>query len=192
VAAWNMDDYRQFWEAKRGSAGKAYANTSLRIVDPESGDEVPVGQVGLLEVISPQVRGANAGQWVRTTDLGRLDGDGFLWIEGRADDMIIRGGFKVEPGKVEDALSAHPEVRQAAVTGVPDTRLGEVPVAAVVLSDGSTADGADLISWLRERLAPYEIPVRIAILPELPLTGPLKVNKGELRTLLSGDAAASG
>jgi len=184
VAAWNMPDYRRYWREKRGSVGRAYARTSLRIVDPESGEPLPIGQIGLLEVISPQVVGPRRGEWVRTTDLGRLDDDGFLWIEGRADEMIIRGGFKVEPIRVERVLLEHPAVRQAAVTGVPDHRLGEVPVAAVV-GDDERLDPIELTQWCRERLAPYEVPVRIRIMRELPLTGPLKVNKGALRELLA-------
>lgn len=73
------------------------------------------------------------GDWVRTTDLGRLDADGFLYVDGRTDDVIVRGGFKVTPAVVVEALRSHPAVRDAGVTGLPDRRLGAVPVAAVEL-----------------------------------------------------------
>ena len=83
--------------------------------------------------------------WVRTTDLARIDADGFLWILGRADQAIIRGGFKVQPEDVRAALERDPAVAEAAVVGVPDERLGAVPVAAVERRPGATLDEATLL-----------------------------------------------
>jgi acyl-CoA synthetase (AMP-forming)/AMP-acid ligase II len=97
---------------------------------------VPTGAQGQIEV---RTRG---GEWVRTTDLGRVDADGFLFVDGRTDDVIIRGGFKVTPTDIVSVLRGHPAVRDAGVTGIPDERLGSVPVGAVELADGAHVDPA--------------------------------------------------
>ena len=101
------------------------------------------GQVGLLEVQADQL--ADAG-WVRTTDLARLDEDGFLWIVGRADQTILRGGLKVQPDTVRSALERHPAVRAASVVGIDDDRLGQVPVAVVELNGSAAVDKAELLA----------------------------------------------
>jgi len=106
VAGWNLRDYHAHREQKRGSVGRAHPGCELRIVDRETGAVLAAGTEGLLEVRSSQL-GSAAG-WVRTTDLARLDEDGFLWITGRADSAIIRGGFKVHPDEVCRALEEHP------------------------------------------------------------------------------------
>ena len=123
---------------------------------------------GLLEV-KPAQLGADA-DWMHTTDLARIDADGFLWILGRADQAIIRGGFKVMPDDVRTALEGHPAVQGAAVVGVRDERLGETPVAMVELRAGATADPGDIAEFLRTRLARYEIPTDIAIVDAIPRT----------------------
>jgi acyl-CoA synthetase (AMP-forming)/AMP-acid ligase II len=154
----------------------------MRVVGPE-GAELPAGSVGVLEVRTPQSpQGPDA--WVRTSDLARLDDDGFVWIEGRADDAIIRGGFKVQPATVRAVLERHPAVREAAVTGRPDTRLGAVPVAAVELVPGATAPTPDELRALcREHLTPYEVPVAFLAVDELPRTPSHKVSRVDLLEL---------
>jgi acyl-CoA synthetase (AMP-forming)/AMP-acid ligase II len=102
--------------------------------------------------------------WVRTGDCGRVDDDGFVWIEGRVSDMVNRGGLKVFPGEVEEVLRDAPGVEDVAVVGVPDERLGEVPVAFVV----GRFDAADLDAHAREHLAPYKVPVRFEPVDALP------------------------
>ena len=133
VAGWNLADHAEFWATKRGSVGRAHSGSELRIVDEVDGHVLGADEVGLLEVKAGQL-GDGSG-WMRTTDLARIDADGFLWILGRADQAIIRGGFKVRPDDVRAALEAHPAVRGAAVIGVADARLGAVPVAVVELRD---------------------------------------------------------
>ena len=109
--------------------GASFASsTDERRVHP-----LPPGEVGLLEV---KPRRSTRDQWIRTTDLARLDDDGFLWIVGRSDQTIMRGGFKVQPDVVRAVLVRHPAVRGAAVFGIDDERLGQVPVAAVELREG--------------------------------------------------------
>src|SRR5262249_51893266 len=119
--------------------------------------------------------------FVDTGDLARVDDEGFVWIEGRASDVINRGGNKVFPEQVEEVLRLVPAVREAAVVGVPDERLGEVPVAFVVTA-GSVGD-EDLIAVCREHLAPYKVPVRFRRVDALPRSEVGKVLRRELAAL---------
>lgn len=167
VAGWTLSDHTKYWKDKRGSVGRANPGARLRIVDHDGQLQAP-GQQGLLEVI-PAQRGPTA-EWMQTTDLALIDTDGFLWILGRADQAIIRGGFKVMPDDVRAALENHPAVQSASVTAKPDPRLGETPVALVELRQGATAGTADLIEFLGTRLARYEIPTEILVVDEIPRT----------------------
>jgi long-chain acyl-CoA synthetase len=187
VAGWNIEDHRTYWSTKRGSVGRAHAGCELRVVDPDTGEPLGVDDEGLLEVKAAQL-GRDSG-WVRTTDLARIDADGFLWILGRADQTIIRGGFKVRPDDVRVALERHPDVRAAAVVSRPDTRLGAVPVAAVELRAGAgpvTAD--DLLAHTSGVLARYELPTEIRIVDALPRTASAKVDLAAVARLFQGDA----
>ncbi|CAJ1503271.1 AMP-binding protein [[Mycobacterium] kokjensenii] len=181
VAGWTLADYQRYWKDKRGSVGRASLGAQLRVVGD---DGAPLGpdQPGLLEV-KPGQLGADA-DWMRTTDLARIDADGFLWILGRADQAIIRGGFKVMPDDVRVALEAHPAVKGAAVVGRADERLGETPVAAVELRSGAAADSGTLTEFLRGRLAGYEIPTEIAIVDVIPRTPSGKADLGAVRALI--------
>ncbi len=174
VAGWNLADHAEFWTRKRGSVGRAHPGCELRVVDPETGEPVPADHEGLLEVKAHQM-GDEAG-WTRTTDVARLDEDGFLWILGRADQAIIRGGFKIRPEDVRAALERDPRVRGAAVTGRPDTRLGAVPVAAVELREGASASPEELVAAASTVLAPYELPAQILVVDSLPRTPSGKVD----------------
>ncbi|SHN17217.1 class I adenylate-forming enzyme family protein [Cryptosporangium aurantiacum] len=183
VAGWTKADHVQWWPAKQGAAGRAFPGVSLRVVT-DQGAELPVGSSGILEIRTAQA--ANGGrEWVRTSDLARIDHDGFLWIEGRADDAIIRGGFKVHPAVVKAALERHPAVREAAVVGVPHERLGSVPIAAVIpRADVDRPTSDVLITACRETLTPYEVPTRITILDEFPRTAAMKVDRVRLLEVL--------
>jgi acyl-CoA synthetase (AMP-forming)/AMP-acid ligase II len=188
VAGWTLADHRELWTAKRGSVGRAHPGCELRVVDPESGSPLAADAEGLLEVRTAQL-GDEAG-WIRTTDQARLDGDGFLWILGRADQAIIRGGFKVLPDDVRAALERHPGVRFAAVVSRPDARLGAVPVAAVELrSDAGEVDAADLLELASSRLARYELPAEIRIVDVLPRTPAGKPDLAAVRELLVEEEA---
>jgi acyl-CoA synthetase (AMP-forming)/AMP-acid ligase II len=184
VAGWNLSDHQRFWAAKRGSVGRAHPGCGLRVVDADTGMPVPVGQDGLLEVKADQM-GDGSG-WTRTTDLARMDDDGFLWILGRADQAIIRGGFKVLPDDVRVALERDSRVRAAAVVGRDDPRLGAVPVAAVELrSAESDATPEDLLKRASKLLARYELPAEIRIVDALPRTPSGKVELAAVRDLFS-------
>ncbi|MGE2734505.1 class I adenylate-forming enzyme family protein [Mycolicibacterium vaccae] len=182
VAGWTLADHQEFWEKKRGSVGRANPGAQLRVVD-ESGRTLGPDRAGLLEV-KPAQLGPGA-EWIRTTDLARLDADGFLWILGRADQAIIRGGFKVLPDDVRAALESHPAVAGAAVVGTPDTRLGETPVALVELRDGAATDAEALTDYLGSRLARYEIPTRIVIVDAVPRTPSGKPDLTAVRSLVA-------
>jgi acyl-CoA synthetase (AMP-forming)/AMP-acid ligase II len=184
VAGWNLADHRKFGSAKRGSVGRAHAGCALRVVDPDDGRVLLPDTEGLLEVKASQL-GEDA-PWIRTTDLARIDADGFLWIVGRADRAIIRGGFKVHPDHVRAVLEDHPRVRGAAVVARTDHRLGAVPVAAVELRDGGepvTAD--DLLAHAAATLARYELPAEIRIVDALPRTPSAKVDLAAVTALLA-------
>jgi acyl-CoA synthetase (AMP-forming)/AMP-acid ligase II len=167
VASWTLADYQKYWHAKRGSVGRADPGAQLRVVT-DGGVPLAPGQIGLLEV-KPAQLGPSAG-WMRTTDIARIDVDGFLWIIGRADQAIIRGGFKVMPDEVRTAVESHPAVAGAAVVGRLDDRLGETPVAMVELREHGSTDAGEIVDYLRTRLARYEIPAEVAIVEEIPRT----------------------
>lgn len=180
VAGWTLSDYQEYWQDKRGSVGRATLGAQLRVVD-DNGAPLGPDQPGLLEVKPGQLGPST--DWMRTTDLARIDADGFLWILGRADQAIIRGGFKVMPDDVRGALESHPAVRGAAVVARSDNRLGETPVAMVELR--APVDAAALIDYLRERLARYEIPTEVAIVDRIPRTPSGKADLGAVREFFS-------
>jgi acyl-coenzyme A synthetase/AMP-(fatty) acid ligase len=180
IANWSLDEYRRVGPAKRGSAGRPSSRVALRIVDRETLDPLPAGGIGLLEARVERI----GPHWIRTTDLASLDEDGFLYLHGRADDAINRGGFKVVPETVAQALRAHPAVADAAVVGLPDARLGEVPAAAVELHrDAAPPETGELEAFLRERLPAYQIPVRFRVVAALPRNASMKVSAPEVRRL---------
>jgi acyl-CoA synthetase (AMP-forming)/AMP-acid ligase II len=176
VAGWSLSEYQRYWHLKRGSVGRATLGAQLRVVD-EDGTPAGPDQPGILEVKPGQL--GPAADWLRTTDLARIDADGFVWILGRADQAIIRGGFKVMPDDVRAALESHPAVQSAAVVGRPDDRLGETPVAMVELR--RPIDGDTLREFLRNRLARYEVPTDIAVVEHIPRTPSGKPDLGAVR-----------
>lgn len=167
-----------------------------RVVD-EDGDEVPRGQVGELQLSGPGVlkgyRGADEATqalftgdgWLRTGDLVRRGPLGAFTFEGRAKDIIVRGGYNVYAVEVEQALERHDAVAEAAVVGLPDDRLGEIPVAAVRLSPGAKADPDELVAWAKEQLSSYKVPSQVRIVDELPQSGTRKVQRAAVRDLFT-------
>lgn len=178
VASWTLADHQQYWQAKRGSVGRANLGAQLRVV-AQDGTALGPDEVGLLEVKPAQMDPGSG--WMRTTDLARIDADGFVWILGRADQAIIRGGFKVMPDDVRTALESHPAVRGAAVIGRADERLGETPAAMVELRPDASATADELLGYLAGRLARYEIPTHVAIVETIPRTPSGKADLGAVR-----------
>jgi acyl-CoA synthetase (AMP-forming)/AMP-acid ligase II len=158
----------------------------IRITGPE-GQEMPTNEQGEICVQTPALMsgfadGSDIAErmidgWFRTGDIGRVDPQGFLWIEGRVSDMINRGGLKVFPEEVAEVIRLSPDVAECAVAGIPDDRLGEVPWAFVVLRPGAALEGgaldetaltAALTALCREHLAPYKVPAKFVTLDALP------------------------
>jgi acyl-coenzyme A synthetase/AMP-(fatty) acid ligase len=187
VASWSLKAFRQYWATKRGAVGRIHHGVEARIVDAETGEALPFGAEGLLELKGFQV--GDGEEWVRTTDRGVLDADRFLWIRGRADNAINRGGFKVRPDEVVAVLEQHPAVREASVVGLPDRRLGQVPVAAVILRAAAAAPAdAELADWVRGQLMAYCVPVAFKVVDELPRTPSMKVSTPGVRELFADRA----
>jgi len=180
-------------ERRRGSVGRPLPGVAARIAHPDTGEPLPDGQVG--EV---QVRGANvfkgywrqpektaaaftADGWFRTGDLGLREPDGYFTLKGRATDLIITGGYNVYPAEVERVLLAHPAVAACAVFGCPDAAWGEQVAAAVVLAPGVEAEAAELVAHCRAHLAPYKVPRLLTFTADLPRNALGKVRKDVLR-----------
>ncbi|MET7770904.1 fatty acid--CoA ligase family protein [Nocardia sp. NPDC005366] len=184
IAGWTKPMHGQWWAEKRGSVGRAMPGVELRVIS-DDGVILPLGESGRLEVSSSQT-GTGKGDWVRTSDLGHVDEDGFLYIDGRADDVIVRGGFKIQPETVAEALRAHDAVLDATVYGREDERLGNVPVGVVELVDGAAPVTEDeLKAFCRAQLTAYEIPVRVYTVAELPRSVSLKVDRRRLLEMVS-------
>jgi long-chain acyl-CoA synthetase len=187
IVGWSAADSREHGDDKLGSVGRPHAGVEVRVVD-EAGSDVAPGEVGELWVRTPAMSAGYADGsdlserlspdgFFRTGDVGRVDADGFVWIEGRVSDMVNRGGLKVFPAEVEEVLRLLPEIHDAAVVGVPDDRLGEVPVAFVV---GEPVEDRALVAHCRAHLAPYKVPVAFHRSAGLPRNEVGKVLKAEL------------
>ncbi len=174
-------DLHQVWGQKKfGSVGRVLPGAHLRVIDPETSATLPAGQEGLLEVISPRM----GPDWIRTSDIALIDQDGFLFHRGRADGAIMRGGFKLLPEAIERALLEHAAVSAAAVIGMDDRRLGQIPAAAIQLKPGAeTPSIAELELHLRDRVLATHIPAQWHFVDELPRTPTLKVDRPALRNL---------
>jgi acyl-CoA synthetase (AMP-forming)/AMP-acid ligase II len=122
--------------------------------------------------------------WVRTTDLASMDEQQFLWILGRADNAIIRGGFKIMPDDVVKAMESHPDVLEACVVALPDPRLGQVPGAGYRVRSGHSLTEDDLRTFLREKLTAYQVPTKLLAVEEFPRTPSMKPSQPELKKLL--------
>jgi long-chain acyl-CoA synthetase len=179
------------------SAGKPFDHVELRVVDPDTGEELPVGRVGEIWTRSDQnmlgywnkpdatTAVLSDDGWFRTGDAGWVDAEGYLFLHDRIKDMIVTGGENVYPAEVENALNAHPSVADAAVIGVPDDKWGETVKAIVVRAPGAPDDdavlAADIIASTRERLAHYKCPTSVAFVDALPRNPSGKILKRELR-----------
>lgn len=183
VAMMTADLHREWGPRKHGSVGRPLPSVSLRVVDAETGALLPPGEQGLLHVISPRI----GPDWIKTSDLAVIDVDGFLFLHGRADGAIMRGGFKVLPETIERALMQHPAVSDAAVVGIADARVGQLPAAAIRLRPGiATVDAAELEQHLRGLLLATHIPGRWLFCEDLPRNPSLKIDRVALRKLFEG------
>jgi acyl-CoA synthetase (AMP-forming)/AMP-acid ligase II len=183
----NEDDLELVAQA----VGRPIEGVEIEIFDSE-GTPLPRGEEGEVVIRGynvmkgyfedpEQTAAAIADGWLHSGDLGYLGEDGLLRITGRLKDMVIVGGFNVYPAEIEGLLLGHPGVREAAVVGIPDERLGEVPVAFVVPREGAELEPDELRGWARERLANFKVPRSFRIVPALPYSAIGKLDKGKLR-----------
>ncbi|MER2508400.1 MAG: acyl-CoA synthetase [Amaricoccus sp.] len=187
-----------FGERKIGSVGLPFAYTDLRILRCDGAGRVTkvcgVDESGEICVRGPGVNTdvyadpeKNRGMltedgFLRTGDLGRLDADGYLWITGRAKDLIIRGGHNIDPAQIEEALMRHPDVTFVGAIGQPDAHSGEVPAVYVELAPGASATPEELLRFASDHVAEHAaVPKHLEVLPELPKTAIGKIFKPELR-----------
>lgn len=190
---------QDWFEPKAGSMGKIPPGREVAVLDSDTGEEVPTGDVGEIAVkyteadpivfkeywkMPEKTAGTKIGDWHLTGDLGRVDEDGYFWYKSRSDDVIITSGYRVGPTEVEDAILEHPDVAQIGVIGVPDETRGDIIKAFVEPRDG--VDGSDefreeIRNTVRNRLAQYEYPREIEFMDELPQTTTGKIRRVELR-----------
>jgi long-chain acyl-CoA synthetase len=194
VAGWTSRDLREGrW--KPGAAGRLYEGVEIEIRD-EDGRALPRGEAGEIWVRTGITKGyvardadaasvlVDAQGWVASGDMGRLDDD-VLFLSGRKRDMIKTGGFQIWPAELETVLRTHPYVADAAVVGVPDPRMGEIPKALIVPTDAGRATDPqeatdELVALLREQLAHFKAARAVAFVDVLPRTAAGKVDRGAL------------
>ncbi|HEU4495406.1 MAG TPA: AMP-binding protein [Rubrobacteraceae bacterium] len=188
-------------EDRAETLGRPLPQTEVRIVDPESGETVPPGHIGEIctrgyHVMAgyfddPEATAAAIDRdgWLRTGDLGSMDGRGYCRIEGRLKDVIIRGGENVYPREIEQVLFAREDVADVAVVGVHDETWGEQIAAFVRPTAGHTPSEEELFAYCRERLAPHKTPRHWVFVEEFPLTASGKVQKFVLRERFASEGA---
>jgi acyl-CoA synthetase (AMP-forming)/AMP-acid ligase II len=181
--------------ARLGSVGQPLPHLEVEIRGP-AGEPLPPDTHGEIWVRGEQVSGeylgrtsvVNAEGWLTTNDGGWLDADGYLFVEGRFDDVIVRGGENLSPGEIEEVLVLHEAVADAAVIGVPDTEWGEAVAAVVVLADGHSATDVELRQWVASRLRSTRAPGLIVFRAELPYSETGKLLRRQLKAELSAGA----
>lgn len=186
-------------ERRVGSVGLPLPGVEIRIVEAESRDPLPDGEIGELEIRGPNVlkgywrqpektaASFSADGWFRTGDLGLREKDGYITLCGRSKDLIISGGLNIYPPEVERVLVEHPAVAACAVIGCPDREWGERVTAVVVLNRSEAVSGSELIAFCRERLAPYKSPKFVIFMDDLPRNAMGKVQKAELRGMVCSE-----
>lgn len=174
------------------SIGKPLPDVQVKIID-DDGNELPQGEVGVITAKSPRIMKGYWGDdtktaqaftpdgWLITNDKGWVDEDGYIFLAGRADDMIIRGGENISPEEVEDVLYSHAKVEEAAVIGVPDVEWGQQPRAIVTLKQGETATEEEIIEYCAPRLAGFKRPRTVVFVDSLPRNQLGKVLRNKLR-----------
>jgi len=187
------------WPVKPGSIGRPYPGHRVAVID-DQGVELPRGELGEIAVKkdhdpvffleywkNPQAtRDKFIGDWGCTGDQGRMDEDGYLWYQGRSDDVIKSAGYRIGPAEIESCLVKHPAVANAAVIGKPDATRGAIVKAFIVLQPGFTPSKGlteEIQAHVRGRLAPYEYPREVEFIDALPMTTTGKVQRKELRKL---------
>jgi len=174
-----VDTYMPREAVHWGTHGKPVPGNEIRIVDPATGGDAPVGTPGEIVMRSPGVFKGYRNRpdataetlrdgWLHTGDMGRMDAEGYLTFLGRFKEMIKVSGYSVFPEEVEAILNKHSAVAQSAVIGVPDPAKGEVVKAFIVLAPCAELDAPGLVAWARQNMAPYKVPRDVRFVEELP------------------------
>jgi acyl-CoA synthetase (AMP-forming)/AMP-acid ligase II len=182
-------------EQRLTTSGRELPGIEVRVVHPESLEAAPSGVVGEIQFrgggafrgyYKDPVATANTilpGGWVRTGDMGRLDGDGWLHFDGRYKELLRVGGENFTAAEVESFLSAHPAVKYVQVVGKPDERLGEVPVAFIECNEGCRATQAEIIDFCAGKIAKFKIPRQVVFVTQWPMSS-TKIQKFKLRDMI--------
>jgi len=179
--------------SRPGTIGKRLRGNDIRLLD-DHGKDVPLGQVGELYARNPTLisgyhrnedatRSSQRDGFFSVGDVGRIDAEGYYYLESRKTDMVISGGVNIYPREIEDHLSTHPAILEAAVVGVPDPEWGETLRAFIVLRNGQQLSEVDVINFCREHLADYKRPRKVTFLVEMPRNPTGKILKRELREM---------
>lgn len=180
-------------EKQVGSVGRPLEGVEIKIVDPATREEVPVGERGEVWVRSSRVtpgywnrpeeneRSFTEDRWFATGDGGSVDEEGYLYLHDRIKDMIVTGAENVYPAEVESTLTGHPDVAEVAVIGIPSPKWGESPYAIIVPRPGTNPDADEIIAWSREQIAHYKCPVGVTFTDVLPRNPNGKLLKRVLR-----------
>jgi acyl-CoA synthetase (AMP-forming)/AMP-acid ligase II len=187
------DEEKQIkWRRLQSSIGKPLADVHIRIVDDE-GNILPTMGVGEIQAEGPRIMKGYWGDeektlqtmttdgWLRTGDVGYTDEEGYIYLTGRSDDLIIRGGENIAPAEIELVLSSHPKIEDMAVIGVPDAEFGQQPFAYCVLKKGQTATSEEILDFCHSRISSFKCPKSVVFLDELPRNAVGKLLRKQLR-----------
>lgn len=174
------------------SIGRPMPDVEMKVIDAE-GNDLPPGEIGEFVARGPRImsgyfkdeektaKAFTKDGWLRTSDTGYRDEDGYFYLAGRGDDMIIRGGENISPEEVENALYSHPKIEEVAVIGVPDPEWGQEVKAVVVLKEGELTTADEIMEYCRQKLSSFKRPRTVVFVDELPRNPMGKVLKRELR-----------
>jgi acyl-CoA synthetase (AMP-forming)/AMP-acid ligase II len=180
------------WNRLKSSIGRPLSDVRIRIVGDEE-DILPANTIGEIHAKGPRImsgywedekktaQAMTPDGWLRTGDLGYVDEEGYVYLTGRADDLIIRGGENIAPAEVEEAINSHPKVEESAVIAVPDPEFGQQPFAFCVLKRGQSCTPKEIADFCRERIASFKCPKGVAFVDELPRNAVGKVLRTKLR-----------
>ena len=190
-------------ELKTSTVGRALPNVEVKIVDPATGDEVPIGEQGELcsrgyhvmkgyyKMPEATAKTVDSDGWLHTGDLAIMDKNGYCKITGRIKDMIIRGGENIYPREIEEFLYSHPKVKDIQVVGVPSEKYGEEVAAFIQLKTGEKATAEEIITFCKDQISFFKIPKYVYFVDEYPTTASGKIQKYKLRELATAEQAKS-
>ena len=190
-------------ELKTSTVGRALPNVEVKIIDPATGDEVPIGVQGELcsrgyhvmkgyyKMPEATAKTVDSDGWLHTGDLAIMDKNGYCKITGRIKDMIIRGGENIYPREIEEFLYSHPKVKDIQVVGVPSEKYGEEVAAFIQLKVGEKATAEEIITFCKDQISFFKIPKYVYFVDEYPTTASGKIQKYKLRELATAEQAKS-